>query len=71
MMKGVRMLTREYYRMIARVIKNNTIINNDKMLPTSTINKITFISDLMNEFHNDNNLFNGNKFIDACAIDDD
>ena len=65
------MLTREYYRMIARVIKNNTIINNDKMLPTSTINKITFISDLMNEFHNDNNLFNGNKFIDACAIDDD
>ena len=65
------MLTRKYYRMIARVIKNNTIINNDKMLPTSTINKITFISDLMNEFHNDNNLFNGNKFIDACAIDDD
>ena len=65
------MLTRKYYRMIARVIKNNTIINKDKMLPTSTINKITFISDLMNEFHNDNNLFNGNKFIDACAIDDD
>ena len=65
------MLTRKYYKMIARVIKNNTIINKDKMLPTSTINKITFISDLMNEFHNDNNLFNGNKFIDACAIDDD
>ena len=65
------MLTMKYYRMIARVIKNNTIINKDKMLPTSTINKITFISDLMNEFHNDNNLFNGNKFIDACAIDDD
>ena len=65
------MLSRKYYRMIARVIKDNTIINKDKMLPTSTINKITFISDLMNEFHNDNSLFNGNKFIDACAIDDD
>ena len=65
------MLTRKYYRMIARVIKDNTIINKDKMLPTSTINKITLISDLMNEFHNDNSLFNGNKFIDACAVDDD
>ena len=65
------MLTRKYYKMIARVIKNNTIINKDKMLPTSTINKITLISDLMNEFHNDNSYFDGNKFIDACAVDDD
>ena len=64
------MLSRKYYIMIARVIKNNTIINDDKMLPHSTINKITFISDLMNELHNDNSYFNANKFIDACAVDD-
>ena len=64
------MLTRKTYIMIARVIKDNTIINKDKMLPHSTINKITLISDLMNEFSKDNNLFNANKFIDACSVDD-
>jgi hypothetical protein len=40
------------------------------MLPHSTINKITLISDLMNEFSKDNSLFDGNKFVDACAVDD-
>ena len=64
------MLSRKHYVMFARVIKNNTIINKDNMLPHSTINKITLISDLMNEFSKDNNLFNANKFIDACAVDD-
>ena len=65
------MLSRKYYKMIARVIKNNTIINDDDMLPHNKVNKITLISDLMNEFHNDNSYFNGNKFVDACAVDDD
>jgi len=64
------MLSRKYYRMLARVIKDNTIINDNKMLPHSTINKITLISDLMNEFSKDNSLFDGNKFVDACAVDD-
>ena len=64
------MLSRKTYIMIARVIKNNTIINDNKMLPHSTINKITLISDLMNEFSKDNSLFDGNKFVDACAVDD-
>ena len=64
------MLSRKYYIMIARVIKNNTIINKDKMLPHSTINKITLISDLMNEFSKDNSLFDGNRFVAACAVDD-
>tara|TARA_R110002012_G_C11260894_1_gene568037 strand:+ start:67 stop:240 length:174 start_codon:yes stop_codon:yes gene_type:complete len=57
--------------MIARVIKKNTILNNDEMLPHNKINKITLISDLMNELHKDNHLFNGRKFIDACGVDDD
>ena len=65
------MLSRKYYRMIARVIKDNTIINDKDMLPHNKVNKITLISDLMNEFSKDNNLFNGNRFIDACAVDND
>jgi hypothetical protein len=65
------MLSKKYYVMIARVIKNNTILNNGLMLPHNKINKITLISDLMNEFHKDNSLFDGNKFVDACAVDDD
>ena len=64
------MLSRKHYIMFAKVIKDNTIIDNDKMLPHATINKITLISDLMNEFSKDNNLFNANKFIDACSVDD-
>ena len=64
------MLTRKTYVMIARVIKDNTIINNDNMLPHATINKITLISDLMNEFSKDNSLYDGNRFVDACAVDD-
>ena len=65
------MLSRKYYRMIAKSIKDNTIINDSDMLPHNKINKITLISDLMRAFSRDNNLFNGNKFIDACAVDDD
>ena len=65
------MLSRKYYRMIAEVIKDNTIINSSDMLPHNKINKITLISDLMNIFSKDNPQFNGNKFIDACAVDDD
>ena len=65
------MLSRKYYKMIARVIKDNTIINDKDMLPHNKVNKITLISDLMNEFSKDNSLFNGNKFIDACAVDND
>ena len=64
-------MTRKDYIMIAKVIRNNTILNNDDMLPHNKINKITLISDLMNELHKDNSLFNGRKFIDACAVDDD
>ena len=65
------MLSRKHYITIARVIKDNTIINDKDMLPHNKVNKITLISDLMNEFSKDNSLFNGNKFIDACAVDND
>ena len=63
------MYSRRDYRLIAKIIKDNTIINDSDMLPHSKINKITLISDLMNLFSRDNALFNGNKFMDACAVD--
>ena len=63
-------MTRKDYIMLARVIKDNTIIDNSKMLPHNKLNKITLISDLMIALNKDNPLFNGKKFIDACAIDE-
>ena len=65
------MLSRKYYRLIARVIKDNTLINNSKMLPHNKVNKITLISDLCRELVKDNNSFNTLRFIDACAVDED
>ena len=64
-------MTKKDYIMIAKVIKNNTIIDDSLMLPHNKINKITLISDLMNELHKDNSLFDGKRFINACAVDDD
>ena len=64
-------MTRKDYIMLAKVIRKNTIINNDEMLPHNKINKISLIADLMNELHKDNHLFDGAKFIHACSIKDD
>ena len=62
------MLTRKYYRMLARVIKHSTINNNGKMLPT--VNKTLLISELCNELHCDNAGFNSKLFIEACGEDE-
>lgn len=64
-------MTRKDYVMLARVIKDNTIIDNSTMLPHNKLNKITLISDLMIALNKDNPLFNGKRFIDACAVDDE
>jgi hypothetical protein len=58
------MLTRKYYRLIARVIKNSTSETSDKMLPV--VNKTLLVAELCNELQNDNSYFDKNKFIDAC-----
>ena len=63
-------MTRKDYIMLARVIKDSTIIDNSTMLPHNKLNKITLISDLMIALNKDNPLFNGKRFIDACAIDE-
>ena len=63
------MLSREYYRMLAKSIKDNTVINNGKMLPT--INKTALISELCRELKRDNSLFNTSRFVNACDIEQD
>ena len=65
------MLSRKYYRLIARVIKDSTIINDKDMLPHNKVNKITLIADLCRELVKDNSSFNSIRFIDACAVDED
>ena len=62
------MLSRKYYRLLARVIKDSTMKNNGKMLPT--INKTNLVSDLCIELSRDNELFSPVKFINACCDND-
>ena len=59
------MLSKKYYRLLARVIKDSTMKNNGKMLPT--INKTNLVSDLCIELSRDNELFSPVKFITACC----
>ena len=55
------MLSRKYYKVIARAIKENTMQDTQPIL-----NKDSLINDLCVEFKWDNVLFNSNKFVDAC-----
>ena len=60
------MLSRKYYKMIAKVIQDNTInVTHD------TISKEGLINDLCVEFKNDNELFNKQTFVDACDFGSD
>ena len=61
------MLSKKHYRLLARVIKDSTMKNNGKMLPT--INKTNLVSDLCIELSKDNELFSPVKFINACCDD--
>ena len=63
------MMSRKHYRLVAKIIKDNTIINNNMMLPT--LNKLNVINDLMLVFKEDNNNFDSRRFIDACSVVDD
>jgi len=61
------MLSRKYYRLLAKTIKESTIKNNGKMLPT--INKTELVSELCIQLGKDNELFSPVKFISACCDD--
>jgi len=64
------MMSRKHYRLFAKIIKDNTIIDNSKMLRHNNINKATLISDLIVLFKKDNSLFDRARFIDACDVED-
>ena len=61
------MLSKKYYIWLARVIKDSTIKDNGKMLPT--INKTELVSELCIQLGKDNELFSPVKFINACCDD--
>ena len=58
-------MTRKHYILIAKIIKDNTFIHNDKPM-MSNINKDCLIVDLCEMFKDDNKLFNKDRFIEAC-----
>jgi hypothetical protein len=68
------MLTRKYYKMIAKVIKDNsqTLVDEKSYSTqegdtlTDWIHKDDLIKDLSIEFKKDNSLFCWDKFEDAC-----
>ena len=59
------MLSRKYYKMIAKAIKDNTAEDksgNGKRL----LDKDNLINDLTMDFKADNSLFSIDRFVDAC-----
>ena len=56
------MLSRKYYIMLARVIKDNSI----NLMPNDLILKNKFINDLSKELKKDNINFNYDRFDSAC-----
>tara|TARA_R100001594_G_C3854671_1_gene219335 strand:- start:177 stop:377 length:201 start_codon:yes stop_codon:yes gene_type:complete len=65
------MLSRKYYELIARLIKENSELVNDTIvdedgIKSMVINKEGFINDLSSAFEDDNSLFIRHRFIDKC-----
>jgi len=59
------MLSRKYYRLIAKAIKDNLtedLSGNGKRL----LDKDNLVNDLAMDFKADNGLFCASKFVDAC-----
>ena len=63
------MMSRKHYVAVAKIIKDNTLVQSDKMLPT--LSKTAVVSELCTLFVRDNNNFDMKRFIDACDIVDD
>ena len=67
------MLSRKYYELFAQCIKDNSVEIQDETIDDGEvkvyINRVGLICDLMYAFNKDNYNFNGNRFVDACAID--
>ena len=63
-------LSRKYYRMIAKVIKDNSVEVVDEtrrsQYARAYVNKDNLLNDLCLEFKLDNIYFNCDRFVDAC-----
>ena len=60
-------MTRKHYVKIAKIIKDNTLTIEDVMRDTQPIlNKDSFVNILCDMLYKDNNLFDRQRFIDAC-----
>ena len=58
------MLSRKYYKMIAKVIKDNKLYTNNST--RKILKHDNLVNDLCREFKADNSLFSIDRFIDAC-----
>ena len=65
------MLSKKYYKMIAKVIKDNTSDDKHKRFNGSRLYKYSLIKDMCQEFAKDNSLFNRNRFMRACDLEDE
>ena len=61
------MLSRKYYKMIARVINNNKIYSNNSTRKLLKMDSL--VNDLCDEFLKDNRLFDSDTFTSACNDD--
>ena len=57
-------MTKKHYEAIASIIKDSTNNTSNMLLPT--LNKVTLINRLSSMFKDDNNLFDYDKFFEAC-----
>ena len=58
-------MTKKHFIKIANIIKDSTL-EDDKEYMRPIINKMSLISKLCVVFKDDNELFNKDKFVDAC-----
>ena len=63
------MMSRKHYITVAKIIKDNTLVNSGKMLPT--LSKTAVVSELCTMFMRDNSNFDMRRFIEACDVVDD
>ena len=64
------MLSRKYYEMIAKAIKDNSYDINGRMecqVKHEVVHKDDLIDDLLIEFKKDNKLFNRAIFVEKCS----
>ena len=58
------MLTRKYYKMIAKAIKESEWVIDSR--DNETLHRPSLIENLCRVFKQDNNLFNKDRFVNAC-----